>query len=169
MANRFGNRPRMAKEWHGLGDNTFSSILATVTAVDGVLSLDFAYTVIRMIGEYVVGTGTTAPVVGDTVGMGFGIAVVSTDAATLGGTAVPEPTGDPGFPWLFWANHNLNFNAADVVPVENNSFIRRSFDIRTKRKVKRGESLVQIFNYISLTGDPTVLINFGVTRVLIAR
>jgi len=32
----------------------------------------------------------------------FGIALVSSDAAVLGATAMPDPAGEPEFPWLWW-------------------------------------------------------------------
>jgi len=126
-----------------------------------------AQTILRMLGEYIIGPdATTAPTAGDFVSINVGIAVVSTDAAAV--TAVPEPGGEARYPWLYWANHPIAFEGASAVPDDPRAALRVKFDIRSQRKVKPSESLVLITEYEDGNGTPSVLVQVGRTRVLVA-
>ncbi len=102
---------RMAKEWTNtlLGTNAF---VGNAGAILGSVAFSIPGTVIRMIGEYVI-AATAAPAAVDGAVITMGIGFVSTDAFTVGASAMPDPGGDPEFPWLFWKSHALFFGGTD--------------------------------------------------------
>ena len=169
MANRTSARgQRMAKEWHGMGSVAPTAFTAnSVALIGGELALDESYTVIRMLGEYVIVPGA-APVANDHALIGIGIGVVSSDAAAVGGTAMPDPVDERGFPWLYWAVHAFNFLNTSTDPSSAGGSIRQRFDIKSMRKIKRSESLVMVAQYTNGNGNPALDFSPSITRVLIA-
>jgi hypothetical protein len=135
MARHFEGR-RMEKEWSSLAAISVG-FTANATAVGSSGSFSSPTTLIRMLGEYVIGgaAGGTFSA-GDECQLVVGIAKVSSDVATLGATAMPDPSQEPQYPWLYWAAHPFVFTAADESEDSDLSTVRHSFDIRTKRKFK---------------------------------
>jgi len=131
------------------------------------LALTGPWTVIRMIGEYIIAP-TTAPVALDKVRMIVGIGVVSTDAATVGASALPDPGAEPDYPWLYWKDHPVQYASTEVDPAGEAGTVRASFDIHSMRKIKPRESLVFVFEYNNVNGDPPLTAGVGLTRVLVA-
>ena len=99
----------------------------------------------------------------------FGLGIVSTDAATLGATALPEPNGDCEYPWLWWGEIFLQ------APVANAGLIsgfgtyaqRLEVDSKAMRKVTNKETLLWVAETSGVVGAPAVDITFGSTRILI--
>ena len=170
MARNFQRGPRMAKNWDTLGQPSTPIVLtATVTGVDaGTLARDESWTVIRMIGEYLI-VPAGAPVAGDHCSVGVGIAVVSSDAVAVGGSAMPDPLVDLGYPWLYWKAHMFNFQDSSGDIGGRGTAVRVPFDIKTMRKVKPQETLAFIFEYIDGAGAPAMDLTPGLVRVLVAR
>ena len=161
---RSGGR-RLSKQWEGLAAIKLA-LTADTTSGGGVLNFTTSITILRMIGEYVIAP-TSAPAALDAVRIGVGIGVISTDAATLGPTAVPDPLGEPDFPWLYWADHAFLFSTTDPDSGGNlASSVRHRFDIRSMRKVKPRESLTMIVQYADSVGTPPMSFFAGQTRVL---
>ena len=147
-----------------------ATLTANSTVGGGVINFTSPQTVLRMLGEYVIDRNA-AIVAGDACRVGIGIAKVSADAAALGATAMPDPLQDYEFPWLFQAEHRLWWPAPQDATSVNNSgsgsgIVRRSFDIRSMRKFKPNESLVQIVQYIDSNGTPPTRFFSTSTRVL---
>ena len=158
---------RMVKQWTSLLSNS-NAFTADATAVIRALAFTEASTILRMIGEYTI-SSTTVSVTFDAANIGIGIAVVSTDAAAVAaGGGVPEPITEPEYPWLYWAQHLMRFQSAELVQADGFSFVRKSIDIRSMRKVKPRESLVFVAEYIDGGGDPPVMVGLSGIRVLIA-
>ncbi len=166
MADR-GRSSRMLKHWHVLG-GIANNLTANGTFIGAPLNLDGPWTVIRMLGEYAISIGATAPTALDNVTLGFGIGVVSTDAASAGAASVPDPFSEPEYPWLFWAAHNLFFPTTTQTNAGAGASVRRSFDIRSMRKIKPRESLIAIAEYVDIVGTPPVHLDWSITRVLVA-
>jgi len=124
-------------------------------------------TVLRMLGEYSV-VPTTTPTAGDEAVLTVGIGKVSTDAATLGATALPDPADEPEYPWLYWASHPLQFQAATLDPNAAAANLRVAYDIKSMRKFSASEALVMVIQYGTSVGDPTLTMLIGNQRVLIA-
>ncbi len=94
MADRGRHSQRMAKRWSQMGSGQ-TTMTAAGTFIAGVaLSFDGPFTVLRMIGEYVI-SPTSAPAALDNAIVAVGIGVVSTDAFAVGGGAMPDPADEP--------------------------------------------------------------------------
>ena len=161
---------RQRKSWVSMGNNIINVLSSDATGiVAGGVTRDEPFTVLRMIGEWCIGP-SQVNVINDTCAVSLAVGVVSTDAYTVGGTAVPDPESEVGFPWLYWQSFVLNMQKAQQ-DSQGDPFmsIRRTFDIRTMRKIKPRESLVQIFQYRDVSGTPFFDLAWGVTRVLIGH
>ncbi len=126
-----------------------------------------AVTVLRMLGSYTIGL-TAAPAALDDAVITLGIGVVSSDAAALGSTAMPDPNVELEFPWLYWADHAFFYRGDAADHDGTTKEIRKSFDVRSMRKIKPRESLAMIVEYNDLVGTPPMRLICGAVRVLLA-
>ncbi len=167
------NTPRQAKQWDSLPGTDQAMTADNTFAASGTLTqlADTPFTVLRMLGEYIIGP-TSVTVAGDRCDIGVGICVTSTDAFALGATALPDPLGEPDYPWLYWAAHTFNFPAATSGtagegPQGLTGSVRHRFDIRSMRKIKPRESLSMVLQYADLSGTPPMTFVAGPIRVLV--
>ena len=123
-------------------------------------------TVLRCRGEVLVAMDETMQV-GDKALIAFGLAIVSTDAFTLGATALPDPAGDANFPWLWWHQTLMASNLAVGLNNQGSSVARIVIDTKAMRKVKPLESLAMVFQVVAGTGSPVMDVDFSIIRVLI--
>ncbi len=161
----------MRKHWVGVGGNVLNFTADGTTLaqqVGGTGGLADAFTVLRMLGEYTV-FPTSVPAAADALEFCVGIGVVSSDAATLGSTAMPDPCDEPDYPWLYWASHPLGYNSNVLNDGLGSSEVRKSFDIKSMRKIKPSESLVTVTQYANFVGNPPITIVLGGLRVLLAH
>jgi len=163
MADRHSG-PRQTKSWTSLSASAFN-LTGNGTDLGGTLTSSLPFTVLRMLGEYIIGLDA-APTAQDSCEISVGIGVVSTDAATLGSTAVPDPGDEPDFPWLYWASHHFHFLDTALQPADASGSIRHAFDIRSMRKLKARESLVMVVQYFNVAGTPAMQFSAATTRVL---
>ena len=173
MANGRSRGPRMRKHWAGGVGNGFDFAGASTQVLQqlgGTGGVDDAFTVLRMLGEYTI-FPTAALVAGDEGTLCVAIGVVSSDAATVGGTAVPDPITEPAYPWLYWASHPIGSNGTLEESALANMSVRRSFDVKSMRKLKPSESLVTIAEYenVGTGGNPPLTLILGGLRVLVAH
>ncbi len=165
MANRHGG-PRQSKVWTQM-PAVQVAMTGTGTSIGGSVSNTEPFTVLRMIGNFLVSLtpgGTFAE--GDGAGITLAIGVVSTDAATLGATAMPDPGAEPEYPWLFWKQVILTVESATPAFGRIDNSVRMDFDIRSMRKMKPRESLIWVLEYGNFSGSPPVTANLGIVRVL---
>ncbi len=97
----------MPKHWHSIGPVNLA-LTSTSTAIGGSLALDGPWTVLRMLGEFLLNfdpEGTIA--INDKATITLAVGVVSTDAAAAGAGSVPDPNVEPDYPWLYWSEHFL--------------------------------------------------------------
>ena len=168
MANFRGGGRRMAKQWVALAATPLA-LTASATAIGGSLVATEAFTVLRMIGEYII-SPTSAPTAGDQTRVIVGIGVVSADALAVGASAMPDPGAEAEYPWLYWADHPFFFNSTALGgsgdgPIEG----RYEYDIKSMRKLKPREALVLVVEYSNITGNPPLTFISGQTRVLTAE
>ncbi len=158
---------RMPKEWAGMPGIELN-FTADATQLGGSIAFATPATVLRMIGEYLVSpTDGGGFVNGDRADITVAIGVVSTDA--FDAAATPDPASEPEYPWLYWADHPVFI--PDSTPAERDDVVgsvRRTFDIRSMRKLKPRESLCWVVQYGDLTGTPPLTVGIGQTRVLLA-
>jgi len=165
MPDRFTRGRRMAKHWHVMAGQSFN-LTGNTTQTAGDLTLDGPWTAIRMLGGYLIGPDA-APTAQDACTLGVGIGVVSADAIALGATAVPDPIGEPDYPWLYWASHDLFYVDASLEDGARRT-LRVDFDIRSMRKLKPREGLVFVLEYANTAGNPAIQFCAQQTRVLVA-
>ena len=164
MARNFGGNRRMEKDWSAI-----PSISLALTA-DGTFggasnNPGVSSTVLRMIGEYVIGP-TSSPAALDDVKITLGIGVVSADAQAVGPGSLPDPAGEPNYSWLFWAEHHFFYATTSADPKTEQGSLRRGFDIRSMRKMKAGQALVYVVQYADIVGTPPMQVQLSQTRVL---
>ncbi len=162
---KHGNYQKLTKQWSALSQGIVGFDSAA-TGLGGSLAFDEAQTIIRVVGEYMV-MATSAPAVFDAAHITFGLAVLSTDAVAAGAGSVPDPAAEPDYPWLWWAQHQLRFGSTDIQDRDGASFVRRSVDIRSMRKVKPRESLVWVYQYENGGGNPPLNVSNETCRVLV--
>ena len=163
----------MRKHWVGqvgTAVNMTASATNLLQQVGGTGGLGDAFTVLRMLGEYVI-FPTAAPEAGDESEVCVGIGVVSSDAATVGNAAMPDPCDEPEYPWLYWASHSIGYSGTAVNENLGSGVVRVSFDIKSMRKIKPSESLVSIVQNapVGSAGSPPMTIVVGGLRVLLAH
>ena len=158
MPRGFSGRPaaRQRKHWHQLQNSSIIELTGNGTTL--IDSFDASgrepYTVLRMVGEVSASPDEAAVVAGDSCIITFGIGVVSTDAAALGSTAMPDPGAEADYPWLWWHGATMHFpaigealqNAVRVLPVQS----------KAMRKVAAGQSLVAVVQYVDVSGFPPI-------------
>ncbi len=129
-----------------------------------------AFTLVRIRGEVLVHLeGTLAA--DDNVRLAIGLGVFSTDAFTLGDTAMPDPLDDASFSWIwYWSGHLLMPGAATSATWDQattgTAAVRMPIDTKGMRKIKNGETLGFVMQYADQTGTPPVGWDFGATRAL---
>ncbi len=164
-----GNTPRKSKAWDAVPGFT-QAMTATGTFALATISFVRPTTIIRMLGEYLIsptGGGTFAADDRATVTIGLGR--VSSDAAALGASAMPDPAGETDYSWLYWAQHQFNYFAAGVGDSGlAGASVRVPFDVRSMRKFSPRESMVFVFEYTSINGAPPLTIDASATRCLLA-
>ena len=105
--------------------------------------------------------------VGDILGLTFALGIVSTDAATVGATVLPDPTADADYPWLWWGDMILRSELAAGPGAWGISAQRLEVDTKAMRRFKPNESLIWVMQSSIASGAPATEVSFGQTRVLI--
>ncbi len=165
MAHRGGgNYQRQRKHWHSIITSPVAFV-GDATSLHGSFSLNDPATVLRMLGELSI-TATSAPTASDQCFITHAIGVVSTDAAGVGASAMPDPAAEPDYPWLAWWQHSFFFSTADLGGGDAARSVRQAFDIRSMRKMKPRESLVVVSQYEDSAGTPAMNVAPADVRVL---
>ena len=142
-----------------------------VTAGAGFLSASARFTIRRVRGVIIASlNGTLAG--SDHVRIGIGLAVFSTDSVVAGGASLPEPLGDPAFPWMWWREISLRMpgsstNATWVNPGGWGLAAQQiEVDVKAMRIIRPDQSLAWVIQYSNTSGNPPVALDFGIHRVL---
>ncbi len=152
------------KQWTAIPSFSLAISADGTFAVAGV-SFAVPATVLRSRSELIGWLDVSGQTAGDEVKFGIGLGLVSTDAFTLGATALPDPSGEPEFPWLYWYEYHLV--TEEATGRGPGGFFRLAIDTKAMRKVKPGESLVWVVQRVDGGGDLIAHIAFGQTRILI--
>jgi len=169
MSNGRGFRGRrQEKDWLALPSISVD-LAADATSGLTALSPGTSVTVLRMIGEYVIGATSSAGIVAaDNARIAVGIGVVSDDA--FAAPALPDPAAEPGYPWLYWMEHSFYFAVAGAPSADQaglSGAVRAAIDIRSMRKMKAGQSLAFVVQYVNVAGNPLLTVNQSRIRVLV--
>ena len=113
------------------------------------------FTVVRVVGEaYLVSDQQAAS---EQQAVGFGFAVVSTQAVAIGITAIPTPFTDGGSELFFMYQAMLSSlgNASSTGVFQEGT--RYSFDQRAMRKVNEGQDIVIVLETAGISGGANIM------------
>ncbi len=155
------------KSWDA-APGLITSVTMSTTTISGSLAFSIPATVLRWRGYWSAAFDETAQA-NDRMILTLGLAILSTDAVTLGVTAVPDPASEPEYPWIWWGEMALNsFGViADTTAGWGPSAQRQEIDSKAMRKIKPGESLLAIIQSTNASGAPVTLLDIGQVRVLV--
>ncbi len=154
------------KQWTSILSLRTSVQSASGTFSGAGLAFTSPFTILRMRGSLLVYLDESA-VLGDQSKIAYGIGIISSDAFTLGPTAMPDPAGEADFPWLYWEEINLGLLETGDLRAFGISSRLSNWDSKAMRKVKPGQTLAWIGQTVNITGDPPMEIQIGQTRVLL--
>ncbi len=170
MARRGGapGGTRQRKHWHGSTNNSLA-ITGASTVIASSLDITDPVTILRCLGEVLVGPGNSGIVANDGMRVTFGLGLVTTDAFTVGATAMPDPASEPEFDWLWWYPVALRFPTADgsLVGIASES-ARIRLETKAMRRASHSETLVLLGQYEDITGTPPVRVDTSF-RILIGE
>ena len=155
----------MAKEWNSTGFST-ADVSTQTTTILGTLAFLIPGTILRMRGVVQAAFDETVQV-GDRMLVTWGLGIVSTDAATLGATAMPDPDDEPEFPWLWWGAMELRSNLTAGANAWGLQAQRLEVDSKAMRRFKPGQSLVWVAQTFGDVGAPVTHLTTLRTRVLL--
>ncbi len=155
------------KEWRLLAGatQTFSTVGTRVASA--VLAFTAPATILRIRCHDILLMLDSTQQVGDTIILTLGLGIVSSDAAALGATALPDPGAEAEYPWLWWGQSVLRSEVAAGVNDRGSSMYRFGVDSKAMRRVKPGQSLLWVIEASGLAGAPVTLIDVCSTRVLV--
>jgi len=160
---------RKEKRWGNIG-STPVAMTANGTFIGLGIEPGNSVTFLRMLGGFLLTPtpgGTFAA--GDQVKIVLAIGIMSADSFAVGASAMPDPAGDPDYPWLYWASHSAIFAGANPTGDELTVHVRERFDIRSMRKIKSRQTLGWVLQYVDISGTPPMTAVLEQTRVLIAE
>ncbi len=157
---------RMQKSWVAVSG--FAVLMTgNSTNVTAGLAVTTTGTILRCLTEYCIAP-SSAPAANDGVTVAVGLGIVSDDAFTLGAAALPDPVGDEGYPWLYWASHRFMFPGTDPEAAGATTQVRRVVDARAMRKIRPEQTITWVVQYVDSVGTPPMRCDFGSTRMLLA-
>ena len=165
MARNFQGRPRKEKQW-GFIPGGHLLLTGAGTSIVGALNFSSVQTVLRLIGEYVIGP-TSAPAALDQADICFAIGKVSSDAFAAGAASIPDPSAEPEYPWLYWACHAFNFSGTDPEGGDSSARVRKVIDVKSMRKFRPGEALIYVVQYVNGVGFPPMSVDIPNIRCLL--
>ena len=112
VARQFVRRGRTIdfKAWIAIPSHE-TQFTANATVVLAGIGFTGPGTILRSRGRLQVSLDSTQ-VLDDRAKVAVGLGLISTDAFDLGSSAVPDPSGDVDYPWLYWTEVSLRAVAA---------------------------------------------------------
>ena len=141
------------------------TITADATFIpSGFLNFTIPATVLRARGAFKVAF-LGGLQIADEVEIVVGLGIFSSDAVAAGAGSLPDPAAEGEYPWLWYGAILLHSGGVD----EEATWAQARVDVDTKamRKVKPGQSLAWVAQYVDIVGTPSVRVMFDRTRVLL--
>ncbi len=162
---RGGGRVIDFKSWTSILTDV-STVTASGTTAGAGFSVGSTSTILRIRG-YVQAMFDSTVQVGDLILLTFGLGVVSADAFAAGAASLPDPSGDPDYPWLWWGQMELRSEVAAGPTSWGPSAQRLEVDSKAMRRLQQAQTLAWVIQATEAAGAPTTLIRIGQTRVLV--
>ncbi len=153
------------KQWSAILAND-QAISTAGTFKGNFLQFAEPSTILRCRG-YVQAALDASKQVADTMSIAFALGIVSSDAAAAGGGSLPDPFGEPEYPWLWWGSMTLRSDIAAGEEAYGSSVQILEVDTKAMRRMKPGQSLIWVAESATVSGAPVTNVTFGFTRVLI--
>ena len=166
MARRGHGRVIDYKAWTFMPSSTVQVGTSATTLGAGLLNFDAPGTILRCRGYFQASMDATKQV-GDDMTMSLGLGIVSSDAAAAGAGSMPDPSGEPEYPWIWWGQLKLRAYLTGGAESWGTTAQRIEIDSKAMRRFKPSQSLVLIVQSSTSTGSPVVDYDFGQIRVLI--
>jgi len=164
MARRVGKKIDF-KQWSSI--LSLSQEVSTATTFAGAsLAFTDPATILRCRG-YVSGQMDETKQAGDQIRLIFGLGIASTDAVAAGGGSMPDPGGEPNYPWLWWGSLELESTVAASEEAFGSTMMKVEVDTKAMRKIEPGQSLFWVLQTAGLAGAPVTIVKMYQTRVLI--
>ncbi len=164
-----GDRQRLA--WTGMPAGSLSLTGDGTSISPGAVNFGSSTGTIRRVrGVITVGLEATIAA-DDEVLIAIGLGLFSTDAVSLGATAIPDAGGDVEYPWMWYDSRHMRApgaltNATWVDGASGAAFYRLEVDVKAMRKFRTLESLAFSVQYVNVAGNPGVFVGFGHMRIL---
>ena len=163
-----GRSTRMQKAWDAL-PGIFLDMTATGTFLASNLTVIVPSTILRIVGRVTIhSTAGGAFGAGDEAFVSFGLGIFSADAVAAGAGSLPEPAGDPSFPWMYTNGASLAIHTAGNAEVALAAIQKFDLDVRSMRRIKPSEALAFVATYSDVVGAPPYSVSYASLRVLIA-
>ncbi len=156
------------KQWTSVLSLGFETAINTNTLGAGINFLSPA-TILRCRG-FVQAQFDETQAVGDQMRITFGLGIVSSEAFAAGANGIPDPAGEPEYPWLWWGSIFLeSIEGGATSGNQGFGWVSQRLEVDTKamRKVKGRETLCWAAETAGAAGAPVTQIRFGQTRVLL--
>jgi len=154
------------KQWHHIAISSGQSGATDGTLQSNGFAFDGPATILRARG-YVQAIFDATQQVGDAAKYTFGLGIVSTDAFSAGAASMPDPEGEPDYPWLWWGQMFMKSQVAAGVNAWGTSAQRLEVDTKAMRRVQPGKTICYVCQITGAAGAPVSDITFGSTRILI--
>ena len=169
MANRVAAFRRPAKkidfkQWTSVPGQSQNQVANGTVAASGSLGFSAPATILRVRGVIAVAFNGGSQIA-DEAEITMGLGVFSTDAVAVGGTALPDPGSEPEYPWMWFGTFLML--SPSVEEDDTWSRIMMTLDTKAMRKVKPGESLVLVSEYLDIVGTPSLRLMVGQMRTLL--
>jgi len=170
MARNFQRSGRPTdKAWLKIPSSSLSITSAGTVIAAGVLNFTGPGTILRVRGDILFAFGGVTVAL-DEMTFAMGLGLVSSDAAALGATAMPDPAAEADYPWLWWKEFSMfSTFAIDGTGTDHSGQLQVRIPVDTKamRRVKPGQTLVLTGQYVDVVGTPPVRWMVSGFRVLI--
>jgi len=136
----------------GGGDGTVL-VLGNNPIGSAITFTESTQTILRTRGRVNLSLTAAVAAVTDRCRVTAGIAIVSSDAVTLGATALPEPETDRSFPWMWWDTWWVQSSSTATPPViPAQGVYNEVVDVKSMRKVRVDQAIALIVEVSFLTG-----------------
>ncbi len=151
------------KSWDAMPSVSAQLTADGSTAVAG-LAFTSPATILRCRGSLLYSLDESQQV-NDKMKVGLGLGIISSDAFTA--STLPDPSGEAEYPWLWWHEVQLGSDLAVGINNLGQNVARIDLDTKAMRKIKPGQTLTLVTQYVDLTGTPVLDQQQGQIRVLI--
>ena len=155
------------KAWDAI-PGALQNLSANGTTAPAGISFTGPQTILRSRGEILLQMDENT-LAADNALIAMALGIMSTDAFAAGGASLPDPSGNADYPWLWWQTINLATNftlAAGSDQVAGMTTRVVQVDSKAMRRVKPNETLSLVFQYVNVSGNPTIQVDAGLIRVL---